>query len=290
MLERVVMSNLTITRFTAAALVLGSLALASPRDAGAAEALHAPPQNWSWQGIFGTFDRHQLQRGFQVYREVCSACHALNYLYYRNLIDIGYSEAQVKAIAAEALVTDGPNDSGEMFERAALPSDLFARPFPNDKAAASVNNGAVPKDLSMLIKARHAGDDYVLALMTGYREAPPAPEQDPCAHKVEEEMPDGTKKVTLEGTHLEDGQYYNPYFPGCVISMAPPLTEGQVTYADGTPGSVEQMSRDVVAFMTWASEPTMEARKKLGIRVLLFLIVLTGLFYAVKRKVWADVH
>ncbi|MSP48025.1 MAG: cytochrome c1 [Alphaproteobacteria bacterium] len=236
--------------------------------ATAAEAATGPKpsaQHWSFSGIFGTFDRAALQRGFQVYKENCAACHAALMLSYRDLRGIGYQEDDVKAIAAEAKVMDGPNDAGEMFERPGRPSDKFARPFANDKAARAANNGAFPVDLSMVAKARVAGPDYVYALLTGYGPAP-------------------------AGMTVVDGMAYNAYFPGNQIAMPAPLNPDGVAYQDGTKMTVEQQAKDVVTFLTWASEPTLEARKQMGVKVLLFLIVFTGILYAAKRKVWAAVH
>ena len=234
-------------------------------SAWASEAAKIPRQNWSFSGIFGTFDRAQLQRGFPVYKNVCSACHGMNLIAYRNLTEIGFSEDEVKAIAAEYEVTDGPNDEGEMFQRPARPSDRFRKPFANENAARAANNGAAPPDLSLMIKAREDGANYVYALLTGYGE-PPA------------------------DMKMADGMIYNKHFPGGQIAMAPPISEGVVEYADGTKATMEQVSRDVVAFLAWVAEPEMEARKRLGVKVILFLLVLTGMLYAVKRKVWADVH
>ncbi len=246
----------------AATVALGFTAGAAQ---AAGEAKPIPAQEWSFSGIFGTYDRAELQRGFQVYKEVCSGCHALALKAYRNLADLGFSEDEVKAIAAQYKVMDGPNDAGEMFERAARPSDKFVKPYPNENAARANNNGAYPPDLSLITKARANGSNYLYALLTGYQQAP--------------------ADVTLE-----NGQYYNPYFPGGKIAMPAPIAAGGVTYADGTEATVQQMSRDVTAFLTWAAEPEMERRKRLGIQVMLFLLITTGLLYAVKRKIWADVH
>lgn len=223
-----------------------------------------PDRDWSFEGMLGTFDRAQLQRGFQVYREVCAACHGLKRVYYRNLTALGYSEAQVKAVAAEYTVMDGPNDEGEMFRRPARPSDAFVSPYPNEQAARAVNNGAYPYDLSLMAKARAGGADYLAALLAGYTD-PPA------------------------DVDLMSGMYWNKYYPGHQIAMAPPLTEGIVSYADGTEASVEQMSEDVAAFLQWAAEPTMEQRKQMGVKVLIFLVVFTFIMYLVKRKIWRDV-
>jgi ubiquinol-cytochrome c reductase cytochrome c1 subunit len=234
-------------------------------SAVAADALAPPKIKWPHHGVTGTYDRAALQRGFQVYKEVCAACHAMKYLSYRDLAGLGYNPEEIKSIAAEYTVTDGPNDDGEMFERAARPSDRFKSPFNNDKAARAANGGALPPDLSLVVKARHYGEDYIQGLLTGYEE-PPA------------------------GTTVMTGMYWNKYFPGHQMAMAPPLTEGQVSYADGTTSSVEQMSKDVTQFLAWASEPHMEARKRIGIKVVLFLLAFAGIMYAAKRKVWKDVH
>jgi ubiquinol-cytochrome c reductase cytochrome c1 subunit len=246
----------------ATVLSLGSAVMAGP--AHAAEG--APPhQSWSFDGIFGTYDRAALQRGFQVYKEVCSTCHGLYHLSYRNLAELGFSEEEVKAIAAEYQVSDGPNDEGQMFMRAGRPSDKFVRPFPNEKAARAANNGAYPPDLSLIVKAREHGPDYIYGVLTGYKD-PPA------------------------DVKLGPGMNYNEYFPGHQIAMPPPLSNGQVSYADGTPNTVEQMAKDVTQFLTWASEPEMETRKQTGVKVLLFLLVLTGVLYGAKRRIWAAVH
>ena len=244
-----------------AAVLIG---LAS-RGAQAAETPTPPAEHWSFQGIFGTYDRAALHRGFQVYKEVCSACHSMNLLYYRNLREIGFSEDEVKQIAASVQVTDGPNDAGDMYERPGRPSDSFKAPFANDQAARAANNGALPPDLSLIIKARAGGADYVHAILTGYGEPPP-------------------------DLKIFEGMNYNKYFPGHQIAMPPPLSEGAVTYADGTKATVDQMSLDVANFLAWASEPTLEERHYTGVKTVLFLIVLTALLYAVKRKVWAEVH
>jgi ubiquinol-cytochrome c reductase cytochrome c1 subunit len=228
-------------------------------------AMTPPSQHWSFSGLFGTYDRAAAQRGLQVYREVCSACHGLRLVAFRTLADLGYSEDQVKAIAAEYEVTDGPDDEGEMFTRPGKPADRFVPPFPNDNAARAANGGALPPDLSLITKARAHGADYIHALLTGYSEAP-------------------------SNIELTDGQYYNAYFSGRQLAMPPPLSPEAVEYADGTEASVDQMAHDVTTFLNWAAEPELEARKRMGIKVILFLIVLTAMLYAVKRKVWADVH
>jgi ubiquinol-cytochrome c reductase cytochrome c1 subunit len=235
-----------------------------PVAAFAADGIAPPEQKWPHQGLTGTYDRAALQRGFQVYKEVCAACHAMKYLSYRDLKQLGYSDAEVKAIAAEYTVTDGPNDDGEMFERAARPSDRFKAPFANDKAARAANGGALPADLSLIVKSRPYGEDYIYALLTGY-EAPP------------------------EGTEMMTGMHWNKYFPGHQIAMAAPLMDGQVTYSDGSSASLEQAARDVTQFLAWASEPHMEARKFTGFKVVLFMLVFSAILYATKRKVWRSV-
>lgn len=252
--------------------MLKKLILAAGLTFGLVSGAHAaggevalPKQSWGFYGVFGTYDRAAAQRGFQVYKEVCAACHSLSLVSYRNLRDLGFSEEEVKAIAAAYKVTDGPNDAGEMFERAARPSDRIVKPYPNEKASRAANNGAYPPDLSLINKARVGGPDYIYALLTGYEKAP-------------------------ADVQLLDGQYYNKYFPGLKIAMPQPLNDGQVTFADGTQATVANMSHDVTVFLNWAAEPELEKRHRLGVQVILFLIVATGFFYAAKRRVWADIH
>ncbi len=268
--------------------IVGVMALAglaaSATPARAAEAAPAPPLlEWSFEGPFGKYDRAQLQRGLQVYREVCAACHGLKMVAFRSLAQPGGPELtveQAKAIAEEALITDGPNDEGEMFERPGRLADRFPDPFPNEQAAAAGFGGSAPTDLSVMAKARtfergfpyfitdmftsyqEAGIDYMVALLTGYLDEPP------------------------EGFNLPDGASYNKYFPGHVIRMPPPLFDEMVEYADGTPETLEQHAKDVAAFLMWAAEPHMEARKRLGFQVMIYLIVLTTLLYFTKKKIW----
>ena len=248
-------------------LAVAAVALPSLwQPASAAEgAIEIPKQNWSFGGIFGTFDRAAQQRGFKVYTEVCASCHGLQYVAFRNLSALGYDEEAIKAIAANYTVVDGPNDSGEMFEREARPSDRFPPPFPNANAARAAMGGAYPPDLSLMAKKRAGGADYIHALLIGYEEAP-------------------------AGEDVPDGQYWNKYFPGHRIAMPPPLYEDGVQFDDGTPATVEQMSSDLATFLTWTAEPMLETRKRMGVKAILFLLVLTGLLYAVKRKVWANLH
>jgi ubiquinol-cytochrome c reductase cytochrome c1 subunit len=253
--------------------------------AGAAEYPLIKPveQNWSFAGPFGTYDRGELQRGLKVYREGCAACHGLERVAFRTLEDLGYSEAQVRALAGEYEIEDGPDANGDMFMRTAIPSDYFPSPFPNAEAAAASNNGAAPPDLSLIAKARavergfplfvfdiftqyaESGPDYIYNLLVGYEEAP-------------------------EGYEQQPGTYYNPHFiAGTSLSMAPPLQEGMISYDDGSPETVEQYAHDVTAFLMWAAEPHMEDRKRMGFVVMLFLIGFAVLVYLTKRKIWSNV-
>jgi len=221
--------------------------------------------NWSFEGVFGTFDRASLQRGYQVYQEVCSGCHSVQHLSYRNLLEKGGPEflpEEVKAIAAQFEVTDGPNEDGEMFTRPGRLSDKFISPFPNVKAAAAANGGAYPPDMSVLAKARKGGANYIYSLLMGYEEAP-------------------------AGYELEDGVYYNKYMPGQKIKMAEPISDGIVEYADGTETSKQQIAMDVTAFLVWAADPHLEARHKMGFKVFFYLIILLTLVYLSKQKVWS---
>jgi len=232
--------------------------------AAQAQEIELPHQSWSFGGLFGTFDRASAQRGFQIYNEVCSNCHSLKLAYYRNLEGIGLTEEQVKAIAAtKTMPTIG--DDGQPAERPATPADHFHLPFPNDKAARAANNGALPPDQSVIEKAREGGADYIYALLNGYGDPPP-------------------------GMKIGDGLYYNKYFPGHQIAMPQPLQPDSVEYTDGTKATLEQEARDITTFLTYIANPEMEQRKAMGVKVVLFLAVMTGLTYAVKRKIWADVH
>jgi len=239
-------------------------------DAYARYLKHPEQVDWSFKGplnigIFGTFDRAQLQRGYQVYKQVCANCHSMNRVAFRNLTDIGFSEAEVKALAKQADIASIDEKTGEPTTRKGVPSDYFPSPYPNDIAARAAQNNALPPDMSLIVKARHDGANYVYSLLTGYGPAP-------------------------KGVDLSPGLYYNPYFHSLSIAMAPPLVEGSVEYAEGQPKpTVDQMSRDVVAFLSWAAEPEMEERKSTGFAVILFLLIMTGLAYVAYRKVWADV-
>jgi ubiquinol-cytochrome c reductase cytochrome c1 subunit len=248
-----------------AALGLGAVAIAAESGAPLKH-LH-----WHFTGPFGTYDRASAQRGFQVYKEVCAACHGLSLVAYRNLTDLGLTEAQVKGIAAEITVPD-IGDDGAPIERPARPSDRFKAPFANEAAAAAANGGKAPPDLSVIVKAREGGADYIYSLLTGYV-------------PYEKLTPQQIKEFSVS---KDDS--FNLYFPGHRIAMPPPLSDGKVNYVDGTKNTLDQMSRDVVEFLAWASEPHLEARNRTGIRVILFLLAMAGLMYALKRQVWADKH
>lgn len=259
--------------------------LAGPVAAAEGEEIHIEAQSWSFGGLFGHYDRAQLQRGFQIYKESCSSCHSLKYVSFRNLSEPGgpeFSEAEVKVLAAEVEVIDGPDDAGDMFDRPGLPSDRFPSPFANDNAARASNGGALPPDLSVIAKARsyhrgfpgwfidlftgyqEHGADYVHAVLTGYEEAPASME-------------------------MSAGMNYNAAFPGHQIAMAAPLSDEVIEYSDGSPMTVDQYSRDVTSFLMWAAEPHLEARKRTGFQVLIFLLILSGLLYLTKQKLWSRV-
>jgi cytochrome c1 len=244
-----------------------------------------PRQPWSFAGPLGKFDQAQLQRGFKVYREVCSNCHSMQLVAFRNLADPGgpgFSEAQVKALAAEYKVKDGPNESGDMFERPGRPSDQFPWNFPNDNAARAANGGALPPDMSVLAKARsfsrgfpwfiidgivqyqEQGADYIVGILNGYKDPPP-------------------------GVQLQPGQHYNEFMPGHKLAMPKPLSDGQIDYSDGSPTTVQQYAKDISAFLMWTAEPKLEERKRTGFRVVIFLILFAGLLYYTKKKVWAEI-
>jgi len=225
--------------------------------------------DWSFNGFFGKFDRAQLQRGFQVYKEVCASCHSMKYLSYRNLGEKGgpeFSEQEVKAIAASYQIKDGPNEQGEMFERTGLPKDKFKSPYPNKNAARSVNGGAYPPDMSVLVKARSGGSNYIYSILMGYDDNPPP------------------------GIKIEDGVYYNKYMVGNKIRMSQPLNEGSVEYNDGTKATVSQMSKDVTAFLTWAAEPHLEKRKRIGFKTIIYLLIFSVLVFLSMKKIWSRVE
>jgi ubiquinol-cytochrome c reductase cytochrome c1 subunit len=242
-------------------------------------------QSWSFAGPFGTYDKGQLQRGLKVYAEVCSACHSLKRVPFRDLAELGYSEEQVKSFAAGYEVEDGPNSDGDMFTRPGLPADRFPGPYANEQQAAVANNGAIPPDFSLIAKARavergfpqfvfdiftqyqEAGPDYIYSLLMGYGEEPPA------------------------HVEIQDGLYYNPYFTaGAALAMAQPLYEESVTYDDGTPATLDQQAKDLSAFLMWAAEPHLQERKEMGFRVMIFLILFAALLYVAKKQVWSRVE
>lgn len=243
---------------TLSALLFSAPALAAGGDA---KLTHI---DWSFNGPFGTFDQASLQRGFQVYSEVCASCHSLEYIAFRNLADLGYNDAEIKAIAAQYEVEDGPNDEGEMFMRPAIPADRFPSPYPNENAARAANGGAYPPDLSLMIKARPNGADYMYSLMTGYVDAP-------------------------EGTDVPDGMYYNAAYPGGMIAMPQPLYGDDVEYADGHSAEIADHAKDITAFLAWTAEPELESRKRIGVASMIFLLLMTVMSYFAMRFIWADV-
>ena len=275
-----------VSSLIAVGALAGLLTLGSGTNARAEDAETPPSLKWSFAGPFGKFDRGQLQRGYKVYKEVCSACHSMNLLHFRNLADAGgpgFSIGQAETVAADAKVQDGPNDQGEMFERPGRLADKFPAPFPNEQAARAANGGAAPPDLSLMAKARgydrpfplfifdaitqfqEKGPNYIAAILQGFESAP-------------------------SGVTIPDGAYYNQYFPGHAIKMPKPLSDGQVQFDDGSPQTVQQYATDVAAFLAWAAEPKLEERKRIGLQAIIFLIVLSGLLYFTKRKVWAAAH
>ncbi|HKB95608.1 MAG TPA: cytochrome c1 [Rhizomicrobium sp.] len=268
--------RLTTHSLSLALGLLASTSMVSGALAADTTRLSPKDEKFSFEGPLGTYDRGALQRGYQVYKEVCAACHAANHLAFHNLAEPGgpeFTEAQAKALAAAAKVPAEPNDKGETTDdkgtplmRAAILADHLPSPFPNENAARANNSGALPPDLSMVVKAREGGPQYVYSILTGFHEKPPA------------------------GFKVTEGKYFNPYFEGWNISMPPPLNANSVTYSDGTKATIEQEAHDVVTFLTWAAEPKMEERKRIGFGVMIFLLALAGLLFAAYRKVWKDQH
>ena len=279
-----------VTAVMVLAIALPALALmpqrAAAQEASVLEQPTPPRNNWSFAGLFGRFDRGQLQRGFAVYHGVCQTCHSLKLVSFRNLGDEGgpeFSPAEVAAIAADYMVMDGPNDQGDMFERPGRPGDYFPPPFPNDQTARAAFGGALPPDMSVLAKARQfergfpwfvldifvpyqeLGPDYIVSILKGYVAKPP--------------------NVTLP-----PGAQYNAYFPGHAIAMPPPLSDGVVTYTDGAPQTVDQYAKDIAAFLMWAAEPSLDARKRIGFQVLIYLLVFSGLLYFTKKRIWHTIE
>lgn len=347
-------------KFVRNTILLAAVAL--PMVAFASSDVKHPEQvNWAFDGVLGKNDKVSVQRGLQVYREVCAACHSLKRVPFRSLQEIGLSEDEVKALAAEYTVNDGPNDDGEMFERPGRASDKFPSPYANDKAARAMQNGALPPDLSLMIKARPDGANYVYSLLTGYAQAPTyrceAVTDGACvkfahldgdeakaaldaqaeaealkaeeaaaveakakdkkdAKEGEEEAPvaqekaphavgqvfqcsaithaeaevDGKKTQVESCTEMGKMMHYNPYFPGRQIAMAPPIADDQVTYQDDTKATKQQVARDIVNFLQWAAEPEMEARKRMGLKVMIFIGIMTGFFYLAKKRIWSNLE
>jgi ubiquinol-cytochrome c reductase cytochrome c1 subunit len=264
------------TSLLAAAVIaaFGSVA-AIALPAGAEEDQVITKQDWPFEGMFGSYDMVRVKRGFEVYHQVCQNCHAMKLLSYRNLGGgdgagtgggMGLSDDDVAKIAAERKTTDGPNDAGDMFQRPGKPSDHFIPPFPNDNASRAANNGALPPDLSLIVKAREDGPNYVYSILTGFQDPPPA------------------------GVKLNPGMNYNKAFPGHQIAMPPPLADGTVTFADGTKATLAEEATDVVNYLNWAAEPNLDVRHNLGVKALIFAGLLTIVAYILKRKIWADVH
>ena len=249
-------------------LFVYSFILISANNSIAAESLDLLKNKWSFEGLFGTFDRASLRRGYQVYNEVCSTCHSIKLLSYRNLSEKGgpeFSLESVKNIAASFEVIDGPNSEGEMFTRPGRLSDKFVKPYSNIQAAKSANGGAYPPDMSVLVKARGGGANYIYSILLGYEDPP-------------------------EGFNLDEGVYYNKYMPGHNIKMPNVLSDGLLDYVDGTESTVQQMAKDISTFLTWASEPSLEARHKIGFKVILYLIILALLVYLSMKKVWSRIE
>ncbi|HEY4041552.1 MAG TPA: cytochrome c1 [Rhodopila sp.] len=244
-----------------AAGLLAAPMMVSP--AGAQES-PMPREKWSFENLFGSFDLAAAQRGFQIYSNVCSNCHSMEYLHYRDLSGIGLNAEQIKAVAAAVTVPSGVDDQGNPKEGPATPASQFKSPFANPQAARAANNGALPPDLSLIVNAREGGPNYVYGILTGFVPAP-------------------------AGFKMQSGMYYNKMFPGHQIGMPQPLQDGTVEYVDGTPNTLPQEAHDVVTFLSWAANPDLVERKQIGVRVILFLVFMTGLTYAVKRKVWSDV-
>ncbi|MEO8557715.1 MAG: cytochrome c1 [Rhodospirillales bacterium] len=289
------MTGFRFSRLVAGVAVLAGIGTAA-YAASEAMSPHVEPQKWSFDGPFGTFDRAEVQRGFQVYRDVCSACHGLSLVAYRNLTDLGLKEDEVKDLIKDIQVQDGPNDVGEMFDRNAKLSDRFKKPFANEQASRAANNGAYPPDLSLLAKAaeteseggipvirsfitklHNTGADHIFGVLTGYRDYSKLT----AADRISLGIPANFK--------LGEGMYFNIHFKGFQIAMPPPLENGTVTFFGDAPNKLDDMARDVATFLTWAAEPKMEERKRTGVKVVLFLLAMAGLMYAIKRKIWSNV-
>ncbi|XP_072106688.1 cytochrome c1, heme protein, mitochondrial isoform X1 [Mobula birostris] len=240
----------------------GALAITLHRSVYADLELHPPSYPWSHSGFLSALDHASVRRGYQVYKQVCAACHSMEYLAFRNLVGVTHTEDEAKALAEEIEVLDGPDENGEMFTRPGKLSDYFPQPYPNSEAARAANNGALPPDLSYIANARHGGEDYIFTLLTGYCD-PPA------------------------GITLREGLYYNPYFPGEAIGMAPPIYDEAVEFEDGTPATMSQIAKDVCTFLRWSSEPEHDQRKRMGLKVLMFSALLFPLLYYMKKHRWS---
>jgi len=240
----------------------GAVAFKLDQEVKADLTLHAPKLNWSHSGTFDSLDHASIRRGYQVYKQVCAACHSLRFLAFRNLVGVSHTEAEAKELAEEAQVEDGPNEAGDMFMRPGKLSDYFPMPFPNDAAAAAANNGAIPPDLSFITLARHGGENYIYHLLNGYCD-PPA------------------------GIDLREGQHFNPYFPGGAIGMAPPIYNEIVEYEDGTPATQSQVAKDVCTFLTWAASPEHDARKRMAVKAVMMFSMLIGMSWYMKRHKWS---
>jgi ubiquinol-cytochrome c reductase cytochrome c1 subunit len=241
------------------------LGLVSSAAWGAGGDVILKTRNWSFSGPFGTFDKAAMQRGFQVYNEVCAGCHSMKLIAFRNFADLGYDDSEIKALAAQYEIQDGPNDDGDMFMRPGIPADRMPAPYANDNAARAGNNGALPPDLSLIAKARPNGPNYLYSLLSSYDDAP-------------------------EGKEVPDGMYYNAAYPGHLIAMPQPLYGDDVEYVDGSATSIDALSADLTQFLMWAAEPKMEVRKRIGVAAVFFLSIFVILSYLAKRRIWADIH
>ena len=244
--------------------ILGFMLLAGNAFAAGGGDVVLKHKDWSFNGPFGTLDKAAMQRGFQAYSEICASCHSLDYIAFRNLADLGYNEAEIKAFAAEYDVEDGPNDEGEMFTRAGIAADKFPSPYANEQAARASNGGAYPPDLSLITKARANGPDYLYSLLTSYKESP-------------------------EGQNVPEGMYYNAAYPGYLIAMPQPIYGDDVSYADNSATDVSAIASDLVYFLTWAAEPSIEQRKRKGVNVMIFLLIMVGMSYGAMKFIWADI-
>jgi len=240
----------------------GAVAYQLDQEVKADLTLHPPHLDWSHGGYFSSLDHASIRRGYQVYKQVCAACHSMRFLAFRNLVGVSHTEGEAKELAEEVQIPDGPNQDGDMFERPGKLSDYFPKPFANDAAAAAANNGAIPPDLSFITLARHGGEDYIYHLLNGYCD-PPA------------------------GIELREGQHFNPYYPGGAIGMGPPIYNEIVEYEDGTPATQSQVAKDVCTFLTWAASPEHDMRKRFAVKSLMIFSFLLSFSYYMKRHKWS---